>query len=232
MSENSHDAFFDSWHIYQKVVAANHMFHREIAQDLASVLAARFGSQPFSFLDLGCGDAASLAPILKGLPLQRYKGVDLSETALALARKNLAGLSCPVEFAHSDISAALSAETGSYDVIHSSFALHHLRTQEKAQFFRQAAPRLKEGGLLLLVDVMREEDEGLEIYLQRYCAWLRNSWTALDANEKDYVCSHLVSSDRPETASALQALAMAAGLEQASQAARYNWHRVFCFTRA
>lgn len=68
------------------------MFHREIAADLQQLLRARFGGKPFSFFDLGCGDAATLAPVLAGLALRRYKGVDLSQTALALAAKNLAAL--------------------------------------------------------------------------------------------------------------------------------------------
>jgi methylase of polypeptide subunit release factors len=51
--------------------------------------------EPFSFLDLGCGDAATLAPVLKGCQVKSYNGVDLSEPALALAVKNLGVLSGP-----------------------------------------------------------------------------------------------------------------------------------------
>ena len=60
-------------------------------------LHAQFVGRPFSFLDLGCGDAATLAPLLASMAVQRYKGVDLSESALALAAENLTGLSCPVK---------------------------------------------------------------------------------------------------------------------------------------
>jgi SAM-dependent methyltransferase len=230
MSEAS-NAVFDVWHIYQKVVAANHMFHREIGADVRRVLHARFGAQPFSLLDLGCGDAAALVPVFKGLILQRYKGVDLSETALSLAALNLAALSCPVELARVDMLAALAGETASYSVIYSSFALHHLPTEEKAEFFRRAARCLDKNGLLLLVDVMRDDGENLESYIEHYLGWLRGGFTALDAQELDLVCDHITNSDLPEPVAVLQAQALAAGLGNACRVAQYNWHRVLCFTQ-
>ena len=111
------------------------------------MLRAQFEGRPFSILDLGCGDAATLAPLLEGLALQRYKGVDLSETALALAAENLKVLTCPVELAQE----AHLGRTGRgwpHDVIYSSFALHHLPTGQKAEFFRLAAQRLDQGRLI------------------------------------------------------------------------------------
>lgn len=231
MAGSSTQSFFDSWQTYQKVVAADLMYHREIAQDLERLLAARFKSKPFSFIDLGCGDAANIVPVLKGLPVERYKGVDLSETALALARTNLAALGCPAELAHGDISAALEREHATFDVIHCSFALHHLSTLEKAAFFCLTEKRLAHDGLLLITDVMREEDESLSTYYAHYCAWLRESWSNLDAQEKDAICAHIMSCDRPEPPSVLRAQAQAAGLGKASEIARYNWHRVLCFMR-
>jgi SAM-dependent methyltransferase len=139
MSEHSAAAFFDVWHTYRKVVAANYMHHKEIKAQLERVLLAQFASRPFSFLDLGCGDAATLAPLLASMAVQRYKGVDLSETALALAAENLKALSCPVELVCCDILAALEADTGFYDVVYTSFALHHLSTEQKAEFFHRVA---------------------------------------------------------------------------------------------
>jgi SAM-dependent methyltransferase len=231
MSKNVSDSIFDSsWQTYQKIVAANYMFHREIGSALSGVLHARFDGQPFSFLDLGCGDAAAMAPVLKNLLLCRYKGVDLSQTALALAASNLADLPCQVELAHGDFSAALAKECDFYDVIYSSFALHHLPTEEKAEFFRRAARRLDEGGLLLLVDVMREEGESLEAYHRHYCGWLRSSW-ALDPQEMDSLCDHIINNDLPEPPAVLKAQALAAGLGKTSEAARYNWHRILRFAQ-
>jgi SAM-dependent methyltransferase len=155
MTETVPDTFFDGWRSYQKIVAANYMFHREIAADLRQVLRARFDGKPFSFLDLGCGDAATLAPVLEGLAVRRYKGVDLLQTALTLAAKNLAILPCAAELARGDFFAELAQESSSFDVIYTSYALHHLATEEKAEFFVRAERCLTDSGLLLLVDVTR-----------------------------------------------------------------------------
>ena len=229
MSEHSTTAFFDVWHTYRKVVAANYMHHMEIKTHIEQILHAQFVGRPFSFLDLGCGDAATLAPVLASMVVQRYKGVDLSETALALAAENLKGLSCPVKLVCRDILAAVAADSGLYDVVYTSFALHHLSTEQKAEFFHRVAQRLAEDGLLLLTDIVREEDESLPVYLRRYCDWLRSDWGALNAEEKASACDHIVNNDRPETFSELRAQAQAAGLEDAVAVARYGWHRVLCF---
>ena len=78
--------FFRVWDTYAKVVAANYMFHRELGGE-SSRRCASVSGRPFSVLDLGCGDAATFAPLLEGLSLTSYQGVDLSEAALALAKK-------------------------------------------------------------------------------------------------------------------------------------------------
>jgi SAM-dependent methyltransferase len=229
MSELSSKSFFDTWDTYQKVVAGDYMFHREIGLELKLILQTHFAGRPFSILDLGCGDAATLAPLLAEMALQQYKGVDLSETALTLAADKLHSLPCRVELMHGDILAAL-AEDAVYDAVHSSFALHHLPTAQKAEFFHLAAQRLKKNGLLLLADVMREEDEELDVYYQRYCSWLRAHFTALSSDEKDLICDHIVKNDFPEPCSILEAQARAAGLSRTVYSARHGWHRLMCFT--
>ena len=192
MSEHSTTAFFDVWHTYRKVVAVNYMHHMEIKAHIEQILHTQFVGRPFSFLDLGCGDAATLAPLLASMAVQRYKGVDLSETALALAAENLKALSCPVELVCRDILAALEADTGLYDVVYTGFALHHLSTEQKAEFFRRVAQRLEKDGLLLLTDIVREEDESLPVHLRRYCDWLRSDWGSLNAEEKASACDHIL----------------------------------------
>jgi SAM-dependent methyltransferase len=229
MPETSPTSFFDSWQTYQKVVAANYMYHREIMADIEVLLRAQFAGRAISVLDLGCGDAATLAPCLQRLALARYKGVDLSQPALALAANHLKSLACPVELTHCDILAALDAETGFFDVIYSSFALHHLATEQKAAFFQLAARRLAPGGILVLTDVMREDGETLPVYLGHYCGWLCRDWDSLDAAEKAAICDHIQNNDRPETIPDLQSLAVGAGLAPATPVARYRWHHILQF---
>jgi len=231
MAEVAPTLFVNAWETYRKIVTGNHMFHNEIGAELHDLLRRTFAGRPFSMLDLGCGDAATIVPMLTGLVLSRYKGVDLSEPALALAAGNLAGLSCPVDLERADISAALATDAR-YDVIHTSFALHHLTTDRKANFFRLAAQSLTVNGILLLVDVVREEEESLDIYHERYCDRLRAGWTDLDATEREILCDHIVVNDLPEPYSTLRAQAEAAGLCPGSPTVRFGWHRLMTFTHA
>ena len=129
-----------------------------------------------------------------------------------------------MELTHAHILAGLTGDVF-YDVIYSSFALHHLPTAQKAEFFQRAAQRLHKGGLLLLVDVLREEDETLEVYHKRYCGWLRSNFSALNGEEKDLICDH-IDNDLPEPRSVLEAQAQAAGPGITSHSARYGWHLV------
>jgi ubiquinone/menaquinone biosynthesis C-methylase UbiE len=222
--------FFDVWDIYRKVVVNDYMSHRALADDIRRVLTSRFSGRPFSLLDLGCGDASVAAPIFREFPLVSYRGVDLSNTALSLAAVNLKALSCLVDLAHEDMLSALT-EDASYDVIYTSFVLHHLSTEDKGEFFRRAASRLTPGGLLLLVDVAREENETLPAYLDKYCKWVRSSWDRLSTQEREAVCEHLSNNDRPELVSRLESQARAAGLTPVGDATNYSWHRLLCFGR-
>ena len=89
---------------------------------------------------------------------------------------------------HSDLLAALKQGHCRYDVIHTSYAVHHLSTDQKGEFFVLVAKRLEKDGFLLLTDVTREEDESLPVHFQRYCDWLRRDWHGLSEDEKTAIC--------------------------------------------
>ncbi len=221
---------FDVWDTYKKVVAGDHMFHSKIGAGLAAAL-ARFAGRPYSLLDLGCGDAFAIAPLLREIPPAAYRGVDLSDTALALAAQNLQGLPFEPALKNADLLDAL-AEGGAYDVVYSSFALHHLTTERKAEFFRRAAQRLAPDGVLLLVDVVRDEDETLPAYLERYTGWIRTTWEGFTPLEHDSIREHILTYDMPEPFSVLEAQARAAGLAAAQGGVACGPHRLMCFTKA
>ncbi|SFK66564.1 class I SAM-dependent methyltransferase [Methylocapsa palsarum] len=231
MSKQQSSDFFDSWRTYRKVVDANYMYHAQFRSQIEALLLSEFSDHPFSLLDLGCGDAAILAPVLAAAAVSYYEGVDLSETALELAAQNLKILSCPVLLKHRDLLAALNDGDRQFDVIQSSFAVHHLTTDLKREFFAAAANRLSDRGILLLTDVVREEDESLPVYYQRYCDWLRRDWSELSTQECDAVCDHLTHYDHPETRSRLEEQARSAGFTDVAELARFGWHSMFRFGR-
>ncbi len=221
---------FDLWDTYKKVVVNDFMFHRALGKEIERALKTRFDGRGFSLIDLGCGDASVFASILRRVPPSSYKGVDLSDTALALAAANLKTLPCPVELAHGDMLSALG-DGKTYDAIHSSFVLH-LATDEKAAFFRRAARGLAPDGLLLLVDTVRDEGETLDDYLRRYLAWIDADWAGLTKVEKDAIFEHITTSDQPDPLSVLDSQASAAGLKRLPGDAKHRWHRLMRFERA
>lgn len=222
---------FDLWDTYKKVVDNDFMFHRALSEEVGRALSTRFDGRAYSMLDLGCGDASVLAPILMRVPPRSYKGVDLSDRALELARANLAALPCPVELAHGDMLSAVSG-AATYDAVHSSFVLHHLSTNEKAEFFKRAAGALAPDGMLLLVDTVRDEDETREDYLRHYLGWIATEWTGISSAEKDAIFEHITTSDWPEPVSILDAQARAAGLRRLAGDGRHRWHRLMRFEKA
>jgi SAM-dependent methyltransferase len=138
--------FFDEWSIYDQVLDRNYMYHDEIFRDVKRVLADRYETRPFVLLDLGCGSARHLARALQGRSVSRYVGYDLSDVALAHARRNLTGLGCPVDLRRGDLLDGLRTGVEKFDVIFTSFALHHLATAQKATFFQSRLPAAKPGG--------------------------------------------------------------------------------------
>lgn len=232
MNEPSAIRFFHVWDTYARVVGGNYMFHRELGAALRTALDDHFRGRAFSFLDLGCGDAATLAPILQDLPVKHYLGADLSQAALDVARHNLSALDCPVILHHADMSNELVALTAPVDAIYSSYALHHLSHAQKATFFDAAAQRLAPDGVMLLVDVVREENQPLDVYHLAYTRWLRATMTGLDGAEHDAICEHIVHNDFPEPWTEIAAMASNAGLRSVSVTAPQIWHQLMVFVRA
>ena len=223
--------FFDAWTIYEEVLDRNYMFHDEIYGSVERFLASRYGTRPFTILDLGCGSARHLAQALEGLSVQAYTGYDLSAEALHQARNNLRNLDCPIELCKGELLAGLGASDEPFDLIFCSFALHHLSSADKARFFKTAYRRLTARGTLLVIDTTREEDETLPVYLDRYCGWLRAEWNALSAEAVDAICDHIRNNDFPETPSGLQTMAEGAGFARGGGIDRFRWHHIFCFEK-
>ena len=132
LPDNPAGFFQDGWPVYRKIVDNNYMFHREIYGDITSFIGQRFQQRPISVLEMGCGDASQTAEALRNCRVSSYQGCDLSEVALGLAGQNLLPLSCPVNLVCTHMLEGLSQVDEPFDVVFSSFALHHLGQYEKA----------------------------------------------------------------------------------------------------
>jgi tRNA (cmo5U34)-methyltransferase len=104
-------------------------------------------------LDLGTGDGHLLGLVRRSFPTARAVGIDLSEPMLAAARTQFAGTG-DVEFRLHDLSEPLTGDLGTFDVVISGLAIHHLLNERKRSLFREVFDLLEPGGVFCNFDVV------------------------------------------------------------------------------
>jgi len=220
--------FRKAWGTYQKVISNNLMFHREISYAIKQLFETSPG--PLRLLDLGCGDASHIARILKPGQLAEYCGCDLFPYALDDARTSLQPFGIPATLLCQDmIDVMQTSPANHFDIVYSSYALHHLPVSEKQAFFMECSRILRRNGCVIIVDVMREEGEARPDYLDGYNGTVSTQWTALTPDEREQVQEHIRNCDFPETPSDLKALARNAGLTSSRRLEKQTWHEAWCF---
>lgn len=231
MSTNQPTTIFtQSWSLYDLITAYNYMFHQEIYEGVQKLLGLRQDVTRYRLMDLGCGNARFMAPCLLKYPPSYYEGVDLSETALAEAKTYLAPLTCPVKLTHNDLLTSIESTQDQWDIIFSGFAVHHLTLEDKTRFFNAVGRSLSKQGWLILVDVVREEHQDRETYLNHYLQFMRETWTKVPPEQLEEACTHVHDHDYPETFSTLQNMAIAAGLHTQRIISRYGQHYTLLFS--
>ncbi len=205
------------------------MFHKELYARVSKLLDEQVGKGPYSILDLGCGNARFLEPFLRARPPGAYTGVDLSAAALQEAAELLNGIPL-VSLRNQDMLEA-AAETGEvYEVIFTGYAVHHLSGEAKKQLFCSCASNLAPGGKIIMVDVVREEGQPREEYIQEYVGVMRNQWTAVSEEHIAEACAHVAAHDFPETYIDLVRMAEAAGLGKTELLERHTHHHLIVFS--
>ena len=227
-SSESADLFARSWSLYDHITEHNYMFHQEIYDELAELLKQRHDAGQYRMLDLGCGNARYLVPaLLKAMPAH-YQGVDLSQVALDEAAGYLAELPS-VTLTHGDLLQAVESTSDTWDVIFTGYALHHLPAEDKARFFQAAARCLSPGGWLVMVDVVRQEEQSREHYLEGYLKFMRETWVKVPPEQLDEACAHVERYDFPESRSTLNEMAQASGLNHSRLISQYVQHHTLLF---
>ena len=103
------EIFQNQWDVYRKFLKHDYLSNAKAAAALREFLTGEV-TRPYRFLDLACGDASGIVPMLAQTPIEQYRGVDLSAPALALAKDNLAALPCTVMLDEADFSTAMRGQ--------------------------------------------------------------------------------------------------------------------------
>lgn len=104
-------------------------------------------------LDLGCGDGRLVALVLQAQPtVERAVAVDRSAPMLTHDRQRFVG-DARVEVRRWNLSDDVTP-LGTFDVVVSGFAIHHLEHDRKRELFAEIARQLRPGGAFLNLEVV------------------------------------------------------------------------------
>jgi len=98
-------------------------------------------------LDLGTGDGSTLALVLSARPDAQGVGVDFQEEMLRRARERFAG-DDRVDIRAHDLDEPLP-EIGTFDLVVSSFAIHHVVPDRQRALYGEVFDRLRPGGMFM-----------------------------------------------------------------------------------
>lgn len=189
--------FIRNWEIYQKIIQANYMKHKELGQHVQDYLNVFATDKPIYLLDMGCGDAQQIATQLQSFNIVSYTGYDLSEQAISFAKKNTEKLNTQVSFHTGRMEELIKHDSKTYNILYSSFAIHHLTDQLKKDFISNCYKRLENEGLFILIDIKRQPGQSTEEYKKSYTNWILNEWPVLNTEEKTAIIDHLNTCDIP-----------------------------------
>jgi hypothetical protein len=219
------EQFQKQWATYQKLVDTDALSHKEVGAILHQALAAI--PEPFAFVDIACGDASQMRAALARINADHYHGIDLSEPALELAAKNLAGVPFAVELDHRDFVAALTRRPEPADAAWCGLSIHHLSVEGKFDLLK--ALRGSTGRFLMIYEPTLNDGETREAYLTRFRSVNRPAWTFLSDEEWAEIDHHVTTCDIPETSATWRELGHRAGFSNAREIFRdpTGFYRVY-----
>ena len=168
---------------------------------------------------------------LRGTKVRHYHGLDLSQPALELAAANLARSPFEVDLDHRDFVDAMMRRPEHADAAWCGLSIHHLSRDDKLRLMKAIRGATGAGGVFLLYEPTRRDDEDRAGFLERFSRTNKPLWKTLTPAEWDQIWRHVTSSDFPETAAVWSELGREAGFAQARQVFvdRTEFFRLFRF---
>jgi 2-polyprenyl-3-methyl-5-hydroxy-6-metoxy-1,4-benzoquinol methylase len=223
--------FIRNWEIYQKVIKENYMRHKELGELAQKYLQDFSERTPIKMLDIGCGDAHQISEQLKSLNVAAYTGYDLSEQATQFAEQYFAGFENIIAFQIGKMEDLIKEDQTTYNVIYSSFAIHHLIDDKKAEIIKDCYNKLFEGGLFILIDIKRQPAQSINDYKASYTQWINTDWYALDKDEKNAIIDHLNTCDIPVENKTYTEYALRAGFSLLEEVNVDDRHALLAFVK-
>jgi cyclopropane fatty-acyl-phospholipid synthase-like methyltransferase len=84
-----------------------------------------------------------------------------------------------------------------YNLIYSSFAIHHLIDEQKQTIINDCFSKLEQKGLFILIDIKRLPGQSINDYQLSYADWIKSDWNALTEVEQIAIIDHLSTCDIP-----------------------------------
>lgn len=232
-TSNPIEQLFRSWRLYREIIQNNYMFHEEISCALKSSFEQLKLEEPLRILDLGCGDASMILPMMNRDRVTHYLGCDLSQPALDMAGQVLTVSGIDHDLMACDMLEYIQTlPDGSQDLVFSSYALHHLSHSQKQSILTEIGRILRPGGSFMLVDIFREPDESRESYLRNYMGRLNSTWVALSEESRERVVDHATRFDFPEAPDFYQQALLGSCFVSACRLAKHTWHEAWRFQRS
>jgi len=189
--------FIRNWEIYQKIILEDYMNHKKLGKLSQAYLQEFVNQSPINMLDIGCGDAHQIANQLAPLNTFSYTGYDLSEQAITLAKQHIQKTKANAKFHIGKMEELIKADNNTYNLLYSSFAIHHLTDENKKSFIADCFSRLENNGIFILIDIKRLPGQSTSDYKKSYADWIYQKWDALEKDEKDAIVEHLQTCDIP-----------------------------------
>ena len=229
---SSVEIFLKSWRLYQEIIEHNYMFHREITQAVTNELRDFKCGKKLRILDLGCGDASMVLPLISPNRIHEYVGCDLSQPALDVAHQQFHVQHIPHQLICEDMTRVAAEQPDNrFDLIISSYAIHHLNASQKERIIQKIARVLSPGGCFILIDIFREPNEDRAAYIRNYMSLLRETWIQLTPESQNAVIDHATNYDFPETLNFFETLCQKQKLIAGKLLAKHTWHQAWCFSK-